>query len=148
MCSHDRGFLINALSHSVTSPDAPDDVDQELWPTAVQHWRGSLAAVRSFLSEGLVSLQDHLSNADKCTRGIGNEEAAQCWLEFGVACLRVFWQANVTGPTPAVPASPFEISDDKIEDQSFRVCPWPLRHLVSLACFARHGQAERVRCSR
>jgi hypothetical protein len=81
---------------------------------AAEVWRQTATTVIKSIPEEYSHLPDVLQWIESAVVSGSECAAAQC-LEFGVACLMVFQQANCTGPCPAVPENPFHPGHDPLE---------------------------------
>lgn len=92
------------------SPDASaSSVDTAA--SAANIWRHAASTLKQFIPEHCSHLPDLLKWIESSVTSGTDRVASQC-LEFGVACLLVFQQANCTGPAPAVPENPFQPDQD------------------------------------
>ena len=93
--------------------------DGAAWPPAVEHWRAALGALQPQLPAPDAPFDEQMSHLSAlATDGETGGAAAA----FGVACLRVFWQANVTGPTPRLPQCALDASADPDDVKIAQVC--------------------------
>ena len=104
--------LLRLLQCSVAAPEDSGAASEHSWPPPEEHWRHATHQLHS-VTDGseqpdvpdLRHLAENAFGSNDRTR----EAAASAWLEWAVACLRVFWQANVSGPPLDVPESPLRL---------------------------------------
>jgi hypothetical protein len=97
------------------APDATETaVDTAAPGEAAKIWRHAASTLKDCIPGEHSSLNDLLKWIQSAVTSGTDNVASQC-LEFGVACLLVFEQANCTGPKPAVPESPFQPDQDALQ---------------------------------
>lgn len=99
--------LLQAAAHSCScgcSSEPQIGQDGVAWLAPALHWSKALNAL---CAPDRKELQSKLTSCNRQPVEKGQSSDVST-LDFGVACLRVFWQANVTGPPPDVPEDPLQ----------------------------------------